>query len=102
MAALRSYVNLGRDRQRNRAFFSAMVRGVSDACEGTKILSFLFRLRLVCSSLLRLLSLWKVNCANFALCVFSEVLHSLGPMQQGFLCAIGDSKLCVQTSSLRS
>jgi hypothetical protein len=41
-----------RDRQRNRAFFSGMVRGVSDACEGSEILSFLFRPRLVCRSLL--------------------------------------------------
>jgi hypothetical protein len=42
------------DRQRNRQFFSGMVRGVSDACEGSKILTFLFRPPLVCSSLLDL------------------------------------------------
>jgi transposase len=33
-AALRSYVYLGRDRQRIRGFFSAMLRGVSNAREG--------------------------------------------------------------------
>lgn len=31
------------DRQRNRQFFSGMVRGVSDPREGSKILSFLYR-----------------------------------------------------------
>jgi hypothetical protein len=46
-------VSLG-DRQRNRQFFSGMVRGVSNACEGSKILTFLFRPPLVCSSLLDL------------------------------------------------
>jgi hypothetical protein len=34
--------------------------------------TFLFRTRLVCSSLLHLLSSWKVNSANFALTEFSE------------------------------
>jgi hypothetical protein len=53
-------------RKRNREFFSAMVRGVSSPREGSKILTFLFRPRLVCSSLLLLRSSWKVNCANFA------------------------------------
>jgi hypothetical protein len=38
------------DRQRNRGFFSSLVRGVSNPCEGSKILSFLFRSHLVCSS----------------------------------------------------
>jgi hypothetical protein len=52
-------------RQRNREFFSDLVRGVSNACEGSKILSFLYRPRLVCNSLLHLRSSWKVNCANF-------------------------------------
>jgi hypothetical protein len=47
-----------RDRQRNRQFFSGMLRGVSKACEGSKILIFLFRHRLVCSSLLHLRSSW--------------------------------------------
>ena len=60
----------GRDRQRNRGFFSGMVRGVSRAREGSKILTFLFRTRLVCSSLLHLRSSWKVNSANFALTEF--------------------------------
>jgi hypothetical protein len=31
------------DRQRNRGFFSGMLRGVSILREGSKILSFLFR-----------------------------------------------------------
>jgi len=31
-----------------RGFSSGMVRGVSNACEGSKILTFLFRTRLVC------------------------------------------------------
>jgi hypothetical protein len=34
--------------------------------------TFLLRTRLVCSSLLHLLSSWKVNSANFALTEFSE------------------------------
>jgi hypothetical protein len=38
------------DRQRNREFFSDLVRGVASAREGSKILTFLFRSRLVCSS----------------------------------------------------
>ena len=33
--------HLGRDRQRNRGFFSGMLRGVSNAREGLKILFFL-------------------------------------------------------------
>jgi len=53
--------HLGRDRQRNRGFFSGLVRGVSNPREGSKILTFLFRSRMVCSSLLRS---WKVNIAN--------------------------------------
>jgi hypothetical protein len=43
-------------RQRNRTFFSSMIRGVSNPREGSKILSFLFRPRLVCNSLLHLRS----------------------------------------------
>ena len=39
-----------------RGFFSGMLRGVSNACEGSKILFVLYRFRLVCSSLLHLLS----------------------------------------------
>ena len=93
---MRSYGCLGRDRQRNRGFFSGMLRGVSNPREGSKILTFLFGPRLVCSSLLHLLSSWKVNTANyFALCAFSEVMHSPGPMRQGFLCSIGGSRLYV-------
>ena len=49
----------GRDPQRNRAFLSGMVRGESIPPEGSKILTFLFRPRLVCSSLLHLRGLWK-------------------------------------------
>jgi hypothetical protein len=41
------------------SFFSGMLRGVSNACEGSKILTYLFRTRLVCSSLLHLRSSWK-------------------------------------------
>jgi hypothetical protein len=48
---LSSYGCLERGRQRNRGFFSGMVRGVSDPREGSKMLTFLFRSRLVCSSL---------------------------------------------------
>jgi hypothetical protein len=60
---------------------------------GSKILFFLFRTRVVCSS-------WKVDSANyFALCAFSEVRHSPGPMRQGFYVGMGDSKLCVHTFS---
>jgi hypothetical protein len=79
-----------------------MVRGVSNARKGSKIPFFLFRPRLVCSSLLHLRSSWKVNSANyFALWTFSEVLHSPGPMQQGFSCGIGDWKLYVHTFSAK-
>jgi hypothetical protein len=63
------------DRQRNRGYFSGMLRGVSDAREGLKILTFLFRSRLVYSSLQHLLSSWKVHCSNFALTAFYEVRH---------------------------
>jgi hypothetical protein len=65
------YCIVAEDRQRNRAFFSGMLRGVSNAREGSKILSFLFRPRLVCSSLLHLLTAWTVDSANFALTEFS-------------------------------
>jgi len=34
------YGYLGQDRQRNRGFFSGMLRGVSKPCEGSKILTF--------------------------------------------------------------
>ncbi len=51
-----------------------MVRGVSNAREGSKILMFLFRPRLVCSSLLHLRSSWKVFSVNyFALRTFCEL-----------------------------
>jgi hypothetical protein len=91
---LRSYGKSGRDRQRIRGLFSGIIRGVSSPREGSKILTFLLR---------SLRSSLKVNSANyFALCTFSEVvLHSPGPMRQGFLCAIGDSKVCVHTSSAK-
>jgi hypothetical protein len=41
---------VARDRQRNRGFFSGMARGVSRAREGSKILTFLFGPRLVCTA----------------------------------------------------
>src|SRR5215208_4236118 len=43
-----------RGRQRNLGFFSDLVRGVSSPREGSNILTFLYRPRLVCSSLLHL------------------------------------------------
>jgi hypothetical protein len=61
---------IGRGR---RGFFSGMVRGVSHPHEGSKILTFLFRSPLVCSSLLYLRSAWKILSANFALTEFYEV-----------------------------
>jgi hypothetical protein len=61
------------DRQRNQGVFSGMLRGVSRLREGSKILSFLFRSPLVCSSLLHIRSSWKVNSSNFAITAFSEV-----------------------------
>jgi hypothetical protein len=88
MAPLSSYGYLGRDRQRNRGFFSDLVRGVSSPREGSKILSFLYRPRLVCSSLLHLRSSWKVNSADFAITEFYEVVHRAVPMRQGFLCRV--------------
>ena len=70
--------HLGRDRHRNWGFFSALVRGVSSPRAGSKILSFLFRPRLVCSPLLHLRSSWKGCSANyFALMEFSEVTKNL-------------------------
>jgi hypothetical protein len=65
-------------RQRNRGLFSGMLRGVSSPREGSKILFFLFRPRLVCNSLLHLRSSWKVNSANFAITEFSEVRSHRG------------------------
>jgi hypothetical protein len=50
---------VARDRQRNRQFFSGMVRGVSNACEGSEILTFLYGPQLMCSPRLHLLSSWK-------------------------------------------
>jgi hypothetical protein len=64
-AALRSYGDLGQDRQRNQGFFSGLDRGVSTPREGSKILTFLFRPRLVYSSLLHLLSSWKRSSPKF-------------------------------------
>jgi hypothetical protein len=72
-AALRSCGNLGRDRHGNRGLLSGMLRGVSDPCEGSKILCFLFRPPLVCSSLLHLRSAWKILSANFGFTEFYEV-----------------------------
>jgi hypothetical protein len=64
-----------------RGFFSGMVRGVSNGPEGSKILCFLFRSRLVCSSLLHLQCSWKVTAAKFALRGFSEVRRFLGALE---------------------
>ena len=60
---MRSYGNLERNRRMNWGFFGVMLRGVSNPREGSKILTFLFRPRLVCSSFLHLRSLWR-NCLN--------------------------------------
>jgi hypothetical protein len=48
-------------------------QGVSDPCEGSENLTFLYRLRLVSYSLLHLRSSWKVNPASFISTEFSEV-----------------------------
>ena len=64
------YGYLGWDRQRNRGFFSGMVRGMSNPRESSKILTFLFGPRLRCSSLLHLRCSEKMNCANFAITEF--------------------------------
>jgi hypothetical protein len=45
---LSNYGELGRDRQRNRVFFSGMLRGVPNPREGSKILPFLLQPRVVC------------------------------------------------------
>jgi hypothetical protein len=55
----------GQDRQRNRGLFSGMVRGVSSPREGSKILTLLFRSRVVCSPLLHFRRLGKVTSANY-------------------------------------
>ena len=70
---MRSYGNLVRDRQRNWDLLSCLVRGVSDLCEGSEVLTFLFGPRVVYSSLLHLRSSWKDNSANyFAMTELSE------------------------------
>jgi hypothetical protein len=73
-APLRSYGTLGRERQRNRQFFSGMLRGVSNPREGSKILFFLFRSRVECSSPLHLRSSGKGCSTNFVCVTFSGVL----------------------------
>src|SRR5215208_2803527 len=46
-------------RERNREPLRCLVRGVSNVCEGSKMLTFLFRSPPVCSSLLHLRLSWK-------------------------------------------
>jgi hypothetical protein len=64
-------------RQRNRGYFSSMIRRVSNPREGLKNQTFLFRSRLVCNSLPHLRRSWNVNCANFRFTEFSELRHAL-------------------------
>jgi hypothetical protein len=68
---------VARGRERIREPLGCAVRGVSNAREGSEILSFLFRPRLAGSLLLHLRSSWKVNSANFALTEFYEVRSGL-------------------------
>jgi hypothetical protein len=56
---------VARGRQRNRGFFSSMLRGVSIPREGSKIVTLLFRPRLMCSPLLLLRRSEKVSPANY-------------------------------------
>jgi hypothetical protein len=79
---------LGWDRQRYRGFFSAILRGVSNLRESSKILGFLFRSSLVCCSLPHLRNSWKGDSSNLACMEFFEVLHNLGPMRQDILCRV--------------
>jgi hypothetical protein len=61
-----------------RGFFSGMVRGMSNTRKGSKILTFLFGPRLVCSKFLLLRSSWKGRfCDSFALTAFLEVHMAL-------------------------
>ena len=53
-----------------------MFRGVSNPRKGSKILTFLYRPRLVCSSLLDLRSSWEVHAAKFGEQKFSKVPQS--------------------------
>jgi hypothetical protein len=76
MAALRSYGYPVRDRQRNRQFFSGMIRGVLNASEGSKILTFLYRGPDWCA-------------------------QARSPMRQGFSWGIGDWKLCIHIFSAK-
>jgi hypothetical protein len=48
-----------------KGFFSGILRGVSNAREGSKILIFLLRPRVVCSSLLHLRSSSNGDSANY-------------------------------------
>jgi hypothetical protein len=47
------------------SFCSGILRGMANPHEGSIILTFLFRPRLVCSSLLHLPSSWKTRSAKF-------------------------------------
>jgi hypothetical protein len=48
-----------------RGFLSGLDRGVSNPREGSKMLTFLSRPRMVCNLLLDLRSPWKVDSANY-------------------------------------
>jgi hypothetical protein len=81
---MRSYGNPGRGRQRNQVFLSTILRGVSILREGSKILSFLFRPRLVRSSFLHLQSSWKVKSQKFApgICSWHHDTYKRAPAGQ--------------------
>jgi hypothetical protein len=65
---------VAKGQERNKWLSCVYDRGVSNAREGSKFLTFLFRTRVVCYLLLHLRSSCKVNSANyFALTAFLEV-----------------------------
>ena len=64
---------MGRDRQRNEGIVQRHGQGCVGASRGSENLSFHYRPRLVCSSLLHLRASGEVNHATFACAVFCEL-----------------------------
>jgi hypothetical protein len=63
-----------------RVLFGGMARGVSNASKGPKILAFLFRPRLACSSLLHLLRSYVASDFRGSAYILCEVSSQLAEM----------------------
>ena len=70
---------MAKDQERNKRLSCVCVRGVSNAREGSKFLTFLFRTQVVCYLLLHLRSSWKENSANYFSLTVSLEVH-MGPV----------------------